>query len=940
MLSLLLVAASLLQYTCQEQKPYKESDAELWADDFKHQPIVRRPALEVTYTDSSRTAFQILAENYQLTGQLRTPHRLVSQKDGMPWLWIEIKDEKGNIYSTQNFKDESRINLYRRGPYYSEIHWFDIEPTTIDGKKAPIVADITLYCYPEKILFDVVWHGKGKFAAEKMNVKGITEKTFDMKPFAKGDKQNYHTPLFGEESPLPDDAFITLEGTDALKYDYKMGCYKIGSHTIDNFQVQLYDMPNRYEKVSFKVTNDTVRRKIYICHETTEGGGIVEGGMILDQDGNPMPIVVQVSKNFAAEQEEPFYHPTDKPFSETYFPLYLEPEETHTLTSLHLYQNWGRHMTKHWSSLGAWMDYFHSSTGVTETTCYVPFKFGGLGGVSIADFRAMSQDAFWVGQPQHDNVAGHSFLSYYDGKNWIHSVYTGTTYRSTGPNWYDISLGYISADNKIKATVDIYETPQSDETRSYFKVKYEVLEPLTIDDARAHFRMLNITSSIQELRQSRYAATGTPEIKLDPKKAPFPVKGIKLPDENFFLAIYGDTIKKWGSNAIVVKKFRSPGFAPAGSVQLGAYKNVFMWDKPEDTRLLLVADTDKLELEKGDVIEIEGYWLPYGDALNTASPEKIVKNDAIKAPHIVSAAIGKPQNKLPIWIEAVDNKAEFTIKGGKNLIPVVVSGLSGWRMPRLWIWDNGEWRLLAHSRNNDKDGYQTFVAEDGTFGAVFLVYSDDYEQKLKFTLGEEPEKAPKIELAVIEGATIKASSSIGSVRLEYPGLTFESKEGKSVPYEWKTGEGDSKSYEQRFTEWWRGGRLSPNETDVDLEYWWENREEILDHLPPVFTLSPDGDKFAGGIYKVLTTKGWRELSDAERIEEPILAVSLTSADKKNKAVLTMRTSIAAYRNGTEINIEIKPIKFELRKRAYQKGKLYLTDLDDETIAKKIIAEFY
>ncbi len=144
---------------------------------------------------------------------------------------------------------------------------------------------------------------------------------------------------------------------------------------------------------------------------------------MLDKDGHPMPLVVQVSKNFAGEKEEKFYNPRDTPFSETYFPLYLEPGERTTLTSLHLYQNWGRHMTKHWSSLGAWMDYFHSSTGVTETTCYVPFKFAGIGGVSIADFRAMSQETFWSGQPQHDNLAGHSFLSFYDGQNWQHAKY-------------------------------------------------------------------------------------------------------------------------------------------------------------------------------------------------------------------------------------------------------------------------------------------------------------------------------------------------------------------------------------------------------------------------------------------------------------------------------------------------------------------------------------
>lgn len=73
------------------------------------------------------------------------------------------------------------------------------------------------------------------------------------------------------------------------------------------------------------MNNDSVKRKIYVCHESSDGGEITEGGMLLDREGHPMPIVVQVSKNFAGEKEEAFYNPTDQPFSETIFPLYLEP---------------------------------------------------------------------------------------------------------------------------------------------------------------------------------------------------------------------------------------------------------------------------------------------------------------------------------------------------------------------------------------------------------------------------------------------------------------------------------------------------------------------------------------------------------------------------------------------------------------------------------------
>ncbi len=215
-------------------------------------------------------------------------------------------------------------------------------------------------------------------------------------------------------------------------------------------------------------------------HETKEKAGAVECGVLLDEDENVLPIMVQTSKNFSGENEEPFYNPNDTPFSETFFPVHLKPEESRPMSSLHLYQNWGNHPLKQISSLGAWMDYYHMSTGVTETTCYVPFLFGGLSGVHIADFRPMSQD-FWENQPQHDNVAGHSFLRYRDGNGiWHYIEYAGTTFRSTGPNWADFTLDYISDDGKVKVSLDIFELPQTDELRNFVKIRIEFLSDVTV----------------------------------------------------------------------------------------------------------------------------------------------------------------------------------------------------------------------------------------------------------------------------------------------------------------------------------------------------------------------------------------------------------------------------------------------------------------------------
>ena len=92
-----LAGFTVLQFSCSSKQ---EKDVALWQEDFQYQPIAARPQLEVTYTDSSRTAFEIAAQEYNLVGQLRKPHMLVNKTDSAPWLWIEMEDAAGVKYST------------------------------------------------------------------------------------------------------------------------------------------------------------------------------------------------------------------------------------------------------------------------------------------------------------------------------------------------------------------------------------------------------------------------------------------------------------------------------------------------------------------------------------------------------------------------------------------------------------------------------------------------------------------------------------------------------------------------------------------------------------------------------------------------------------------------------------------------------------------------
>ncbi|MEA3364010.1 MAG: hypothetical protein U9Q79_00085 [Candidatus Hydrogenedentes bacterium] len=790
-------------------------DHATWEKDFNTYCWQNRPNLEVSYTDGSRTAFEPNAQEYRLRGELRTPHRLIDAATGAEWLSLEVTDAAGTVYGTRKAAPNSRINLYRRGPYFCEVHWLDIQAATSDGALAPLKGDLALYCYPDKLLASITWHATEDFPLARIRVIGIAPAAFEAEPLAKGEKAFFAFPLFGERPPLGTEAFDNFEAIEPMHYDAVRGCYTIGTGSTGGFQGHFYHHPNRYETARFRVTNDAVPRTIYICHETVRGNrGSVEGGVLLDAEGHPLPLTVQISKNFGGEKEEKFYNPADTPFSETYFPLILAANESREVTSLHLYQNWGRHMVKQFSSLGAWMDYFHSSTGVTETTCYVPFKFGALSGVAIADFRAMSQATFWGGQPQHDNVAGHSFLSYKTGEEWRYLAYRGTTYRSTGPNWMDIGLEYRSTDGKIRATVDTFELPQSDELRNFIHVRYEAREPVVVENARENFRLLTVASWVQSLGYTHVAATGLENTPLTFEDDHFAVRGHPLPPQNAFMAVYGEPK---GSNAIVLRRWDA-SFGPA----------ISLWcEKKGDTRLLLVPDADTIHLEKGDTIDFEAFWMPYGPYDSAETPRRETVAYGWAAPQIVNVKTGIGLSDFPCQVRAEDNRAEFTIQGGRDLVPVIVTGLTDYRFPRIYRREGLNWRELPHSRVGDLDGVQVFTEPEGTFGTVFLVHSDDVPQTLRVTAGEAVEPLERLGVKPLQDGSIEVDMPVpgASLRLAYPReLRIGGPDSDPIVFQpqWQESEGNSWWFEQRVKGYTVGGRITPNEDNLDLELWLGN----------------------------------------------------------------------------------------------------------------------
>lgn len=787
-----------------------------WKNDFKHQPLAARPTIEAKYVDARRKGLDIDAQNYHMvldltsdTGQRVRRFAVAGPAGPVDLLCgdgvaIELTDSAGKIYTSLNTKTPSRVNIYRRGPYYIETHWLDVELTNSDGVVAPVKAEVVFYSYPEKTHIGVILHvtkdveiknaslafdceaetcaspapqdsNDGMRANDFCLVKrannaptcaflypvarGVDDVTIEKiqrgvrvsnfiyndethggasAKWKSGDKPAAYFELFplpksevseemeAEIEPLLSSA-ISAESGVSLGYDPIRGCYKLQTDTEGGFSYHYYTDQNAYEVAAFSIHNNDTPRKAYVLHETRKNAGSVECGVLLDANGSTLPVTVQISKNFRGEFEEPFYNPDDTPFSETIFPLYLASNEQRKLTSLHLYQNWGNHPLKQFSSLGAWMDYYHMSTGVTETTCYVPFMFAGLSGVSIADFRPMSQK-MWDSQPQHDNVAGHSFLQYQDDSGkWHYIEYTGTTFRSTGPNWADMSIGYLSDDGKVKMTIDVFEMPQTDELRNFIHLRAEFLDTVAIKDGKIgeNVRLLKIASWVQGMRYTNVAyggPTGDPTVVPIRLNDDFTVNAAPIPNENGWAAVYPD---KRGANSYIVRKFE--GKIGGETVAPG----VSLIGKPDgNTELYLVPVTKAKAISAGDYIDVDLMLMPYeGDTEDEKPAQKAALDFGVNAPRTTGVSSGVAISDFPTRIALDENgRAEFRVAGGLNCIPIIIEGAKDYSSLRLYNVD-GEKRLIDLSRKGQKDGYQVFSQDDGTFGCVFLVNTDGKEHK-------------------------------------------------------------------------------------------------------------------------------------------------------------------------------------------------------------------
>ena len=564
-----------------------------------------------------------------------------------------------------------------------------------------------------------------------------------------------------ERNPLTD---ITADKTDDAVYegyDAAAGCYRFSVKSME-FQTAYQTYPNKHFNIKTRISGDgKYDRTIYIM--TAENAktrhGRIECAAILDENNVMLPIPLEVGKNFDGENEEPVYHPEKgsgaAAYGEVFTPLTVGKNETKSYTMLHLYQNWGNYPLKQLSFITFHIPYYHLSVGVTETNCIAPYFVYGKDGWTLPDFRANSAPLWNNGTgTQHNSVGRLYFLQYRDSSNRSYkSESQSADIASSGPVYADITMDYLSDDGKIKATYRHVETAQTDENRTYYHIRLEVTDDVTINRFRENFSFFTFDSRYYKFAKVGYLdENNEPQIKDVSggflSSAKYYTLGDKYPYFDYFKGTNKNPIENDPNNGefdtvnfgLIVK---NSDITIGGEKYTGRFvfsdKYAYALSSPYgymNTGSLSLDISGTVTLKKGDIMELDVILLPWG-CYNNENDDNVrnVRYDSCIAPYGLTVIEGEAleDGYIPS-VRAKDNEARFKISGGDGTAAVRVYGFTDYKTPTVTFKADGKDTGIKLSGVNGYDGYQVYYDGDGTYSFSFNVAmdkADEYEIFIK-----------------------------------------------------------------------------------------------------------------------------------------------------------------------------------------------------------------
>jgi len=551
-----------------------------------------------------------------------------------------------------------------------------------------------------------------------------------------------------ERNPLGADNFVidAEKSTygEFIGYDSLRGCYTLAIDGSGGFGPPYKLHKNRQYNVTFTLKGDGVNdRSIYVLALYDQGGSL-ECAALLDGKQMMLPVPLEVGKNFADEGSG-IFNLDDARYSETILPMVASADTELTYSIVNMYYNWGKYPLKQISFIQYYAPYYHLSTGVHESNCITPYYFPNTSSILqvLPDHRPMSGPV-WEGDPQRTYCGVHEFLQYTDAEgNYYTSNNVKDTIGSYGPTYCDVTMDYVSDDGKIKISYNHMEMPQTDENRTYYQMKYEILEDISFKDFGSDFSFYSVASLDP---QGLYQKVGYLDVNNESQVAAAAISGESfeyvLGDECPYFSFFDmdEAIFKHGYSNLSFLIYNSEFVIGGESVT----PSFLVRNTPG--KLWLSLDLEEVTLKAGDTFTINAILMPWQsyEVYDETAPDKNVRDvrentlldpiklEATRYCEVIDTVY------LPSIRTTNGKVAEFAISGGQNNTTIRVYGFDKLTVPVIEENAGDGWVEVdlssistpdASGYGYQYDGYAVHYDGDGTYSYSFVTNMKDGEKK-------------------------------------------------------------------------------------------------------------------------------------------------------------------------------------------------------------------
>lgn len=510
-------------------------------------------------------------------------------------------------------------------------------------------------------------------------------------------------------------------------YDRLRGCYTFECDGTD-FNIYYRD-PSFHFNMPFTFTGDDTDRKVYV--RFFGSCGCLESAALLDENDVLCPADVEVCKNFCGDGGEDFYSVKDFQYGDSFVPLVIEAGKDNTWKMLHVYCDWGTFPQKQLSSIEFHTSYYHISTGTTESNCIAPYYVFAKDGWTLPDFRCASGN-IWAGQPQFNSVGILKFVV----QNGKYGEFAGSIIDSAGKAYIDVTDSYVSDNGAYTYSTRHVEFPQRDENRTFYNVRIDFNEDVTIKDFSDKFDIFSFNGRFVAFNKLGYL-----DVNNVPSELPANTGGrenrVLLGGDRPYFGLYSctdetkdDIVSGFGCNfAMIIRDSK----IICGGEEKDIPFAIRFSGKKNNSDVALTLDADKLAFKAGDSMEFNVILLPWG--VGTETDDSTVRNVRNEQEMILTASIGEKvaDSIVPAVRVNEEGKAEFTVTGGNNNIAVRVDGITSPGKPVIEKADGSGTFAPYDVSVHGYDGYSVTVADDGTYSVSFVFAADGSAQTFRFS---------------------------------------------------------------------------------------------------------------------------------------------------------------------------------------------------------------